>query len=103
MMRSETRSVRAVLAGLGLSAAVLTVMLVMSGPVVAGPSIAGGGARSGSAQVGAWQHQAASALAGRADKILRWVRCPIIKNGQEAIRWFLQPSMRSESRHPGGL
>lgn len=96
-MRSRTRSLRAVLAGLGLSAAVLTVMLVMSGPVVASLSDAVGGARSSSGLVGAWQHQTASALIGKADRILLWVRCPIIKNGQEAIRWFMQPTIRNGS------
>ncbi|RSM50986.1 hypothetical protein DMB66_43055 [Actinoplanes sp. ATCC 53533] len=81
MMRSKTRSLRAVLAGLGLSAAALTVMLVVSGPVMAGLSDAGGVARSGSGLVGAWQHRTASVLTGKADRILLLVRCPIIRNG----------------------
>jgi hypothetical protein len=97
MMRTKTRSLRAVLAGLGLSAAALTVMLVASGPVVAGLSDAGGGARSGSALVGAWKHRTAFALAGKTDRILLWARCPAIQNGQMAVRWFLQPIIRSGS------
>jgi hypothetical protein len=84
-MRIKTRSLRAVLAGLGLSVAVLTVMLVVSGPVVAGLSDAGDGARSGSALVGAWQHRTARVVTARADRILRWVQCPSIRNGSVVL------------------
>lgn len=80
-MRSKTRSLLAVLAGLGLSAAALTMMLGVSGPVVANLSDAVGGARSAGGLVGAWQHRTASVLTGKADRILRWAQCPLIQNG----------------------
>jgi hypothetical protein len=78
-MQSKTWSMRAVLAGLGPSAAALAVVLC---PVVAGLSDATDGARSGSSLVGAWQYRNISTLTTRADRILRWVQCPTILNGR---------------------
>ncbi|RSM65475.1 hypothetical protein DMB66_16670 [Actinoplanes sp. ATCC 53533] len=72
-------------------------------PVVASLSDAGDGSRSGSGLVGAWKHQTASVPTGEADRILLWVRCPIIRNGQEASRCFLQPTIRNGSGTLGGF
>jgi hypothetical protein len=80
-MRSKARLMRTVPAGLGMSAAALTAMLLVAGPAVAGLPAARGAAPSGSTLVEALRHQTLSALTTNANRILRWVQCPSIRNG----------------------
>ncbi|RSM41273.1 hypothetical protein DMB66_56340 [Actinoplanes sp. ATCC 53533] len=76
-MRSTIRPLRTAAAWVGVSVAALTVMLAVSMPAAAGVPDAVGQA---------WTSPAWSALAGRAETILRWARCPIVRNGSLTLR-----------------
>jgi hypothetical protein len=76
-MRSTIRPLRTVAAGVGASVAALTVMLAVSMPAAA---------RLPDAVGQAWTSPAWSVLAGRAETILLWARCPIIRNGSFTLR-----------------
>jgi hypothetical protein len=76
-MRSTIGPLWTVAAWVGVSVAAVTVTLAVSVPAAA---------RLPDAVGQAWTSPAWSALAGRTETILRWARCPIVRNGSFTFR-----------------
>jgi hypothetical protein len=70
-MRSTIGPLRAVAAWVGVSVAAVTLAVSARLPDAVGQ---------------AWTSPAWSALAGRTETILRWARCPIVRNGSSTFR-----------------
>jgi hypothetical protein len=90
-------AVLAVLAA-GVPAAIA---VVLATPVTAGVTEALRSGHASTSMVADWPAQASLALTGQLDQILRWTRCPAIRNNSLSLRWMLQPPVRDGSTVAG--